>query len=172
MLTLTPMTEQQRGRRALEVGPTGQTVAANLARLRRQRGLTTRQLSGLLERNGRNIPASGITRMEKGDRLVTVDELVALAVALDVNPAMLLLPPTVEGDVHLTGGGQVPAIKAWDWFRKDMPLRVPDGDDGSAIVEFRLNLPRGIRKFNITTPAGRRAVFGEERGDADGQGLD
>ncbi|MDG9706618.1 helix-turn-helix domain-containing protein, partial [Streptomyces sp. DH37] len=73
------MAEHQIGRRAIEAGPTGKTVATNIARLRKVRGLTTRQLSGELERNGRYIPASGITRMEKGDRQVTADDLVALA---------------------------------------------------------------------------------------------
>lgn len=63
LLTLMPMTEQQRGRRAIEVGPTGKTVGENLARLRKIRGLTTRQLSGLLESKQRPIPASGITRI-------------------------------------------------------------------------------------------------------------
>ncbi|MFF3337988.1 helix-turn-helix domain-containing protein [Streptomyces flavidovirens] len=162
------MSEQQRGRRAIEAGPTGKTVAVNLARFRKQKQLTTRQLSGLLERNGRPIPASGITRMEKAERQVTADELVALAVALDVNPAMLLLPSTVDGDIEISGGGQVPAAKAWDWFRKDMPLRTPEGDDGSAIVAFRLNLPQGIRKFNITNAAGRRAALEADDGGADG----
>jgi transcriptional regulator with XRE-family HTH domain len=111
------MTEQQRGRRAIEVGPTGKNVAQNLARLRERHGLTTRQLAGALESAGRPIPASGITRMEKGERVVTVDELTALAVVLGVSPSALLMPFTERPDttVEVTGRGPVPAMAAWEW---------------------------------------------------------
>lgn len=129
MLNLTSMAEQQRGRRAIEVGPTGQAVAANIARLRERRGFTTRQLSGVLERAGRSIPASGITRMEKGDRVVTADELVALAVAFGVSPSALLLPFTEKPDdpIAISGAGRVPALAAWEWVDGRTPLKFEPG---------------------------------------------
>lgn len=140
LLTLMPMTEQQRGRRAIETGPTGKTVAENLARLRKVRGLTTRQLSGLLERNGRHIPASGITRMEKAERQVNADELVALAAALRVNPSALLLPLTDEpaASIEITGVGAVSAVDAWDWLDGMRPIKVDPGDDSTDLLDFDL----------------------------------
>ncbi|WP_436785776.1 helix-turn-helix domain-containing protein [Yinghuangia sp. YIM S10712] len=135
------MTEQQRGRRAIETGPTGKTVAKNLARLRKLRGLTTRQMSALLERNGRAIPASGITRMEKAERPVTADELMALAVALDVSPVTLLLPADARADTEITGGGVVDARDAWTWAWCNEPLRLPEREEEAerAVTEFLLN---------------------------------
>ncbi|MGW6141605.1 helix-turn-helix domain-containing protein [Streptomyces sp. NPDC055140] len=169
---LLAMTEQARAKTQIS-DPTGKAVAANVRRLRELRGLSTYDLSRRLKDAARPIAASAIAKVERAERRVDVGDLVAFAVALDVNPAMLLLPPTIEGDIELTGGGQVPAIKAWDWFRKDMPLRIPEGDDGSVIVEFRLNLPRGLRKFQITNPAGRRAAHeAETGGEPDGEGMD
>lgn len=140
LLTLMPMAEQQRGRRAIEVGPTGQIVAANIARLRERRGLTTRQLSGVLERAGRPIPASGITRMEKGERVVTSDELAALAVAFGVGPAALLLPLTDRPDqrVPITGGGEVDALRAWEWGIGRLPLRFTPEREKTELREHRL----------------------------------
>lgn len=170
--------EKRRARPAVQPGPTAAAVAANVQRFRKRRELSIYQLSAKLRKAGRLITPAAVGKIERQERQVSVDDLMALAVALDVNPAMLLLPPTVKGSVELTGGGTVSAAAAWDWFRKDMPLRVPEGDDGSAIVEFRLNLPQGIRKFNITTPAGRRAAFEDDRaamdaeGDTDGPGVD
>lgn len=119
------MSEHPRGRRAIEVGPTARTVSDNLKRLRKTRGMTTRQLSALLERTGRSIPASGITRMEKAERQVTVDDLVALAVVLGVSPSALLLPLADRPDeqIEITGGGSVPAETAWDWADGLTPLR-------------------------------------------------
>jgi transcriptional regulator with XRE-family HTH domain len=156
------MSEQQRGRRAIEAGPTGKTVADNLARLRKIRGLTTRQLSGQLERNGRHIPASGITRMEKAERQVTVDELVALAVVLGVSPASLLLPleDSATASVEVTGGGTVSADTAWDWADGKRPLRWPeDVDAGTADLEYRLyGRPPGRRQAQslVLQPRGAR----------------
>ncbi|MGW4997472.1 helix-turn-helix domain-containing protein [Streptomyces hydrogenans] len=152
MLTLIPMTEQPRGRRAIEIGPTGQAVAGNLARLRERRGLTTRQLSALLERAGRPIPASGITRMEKGERVANVDDVAALAVVLGVSPSALMLPlgDAPEELIEVTGGGTVPANVAWDWVDGRRPLHWPAGDTSTADLEYRL----------YSRPPGRREVFG------------
>jgi hypothetical protein len=80
-------------RHAIEVGPAGRGVAANLLRLRTVRGLTCRQLSAKTVEAGRYIPASGITRMERSERRIDVDDLAALAVALDVPVGHLLSDP-------------------------------------------------------------------------------
>jgi transcriptional regulator with XRE-family HTH domain len=142
LLTLNPMAEQQRGRRAIEVGPTGRYVAANIARLRERKGMTTRQLSGALERAGRAIPASGITRMEKGERVVTVDELMALATVLGASPQALLFPLRDDPaeTIEITGAGTMPADAAWEWIPPArQPLRMPAGiDPNTALLEFVL----------------------------------
>ncbi|MDN3023815.1 helix-turn-helix transcriptional regulator [Streptomyces sp. S.PB5] len=144
------MTEQQKGRRAIEVGPTGKTVAVNLARLRDRRGLTTRQLSGALERVGRPIPPSGITRMEKGERVVTADDLAALAAVLGVSPSALLVPladePTASVDV--TGAGEVPAVDAWQWANGQRPLKLTPGKEQTELLEHQLfGMPQWLRSY-------------------------
>lgn len=184
------MTEQQRGRRAIEVGPTGKTVGENIARFRKRRDLTTRQLSAALERAHRPIPASGITRMEKGERVVTADELVALAVVLGVNPSALLLPLDVvgrrTGDVEITGAGTVPGWLAWGWADGVGPLVDPETDkDGSKWLDFALGArPLGwMPEKSVGLQRGRaqlRKAFGEHydaiesiRGeDSDGESVD
>lgn len=136
-------------------------MADNLARLRKVRGFTTRQLSALLERNGRPIPASGITRMEKAERQVTVDELVALAVALQVSPSSLLLPldDSPAKTVEVSGGGSVTADVAWDWVDGRRPLQWPDGDVSTTSLEYRLyGRPPGRRDAHgvVLRPRGPR----------------
>lgn len=94
-------------RRAIEVGPVGRNVAENLSRLRAVRGLSTRQLSARLGDLGRKIPASGITRMELGARRIDVDDLVALAAALEVEPTQLMLSPSdLTIEVFVGNGGE------------------------------------------------------------------
>jgi transcriptional regulator with XRE-family HTH domain len=98
---------QQYGRRAIEVGPVGSNVAANVQRVREARRLSTRQLSDRLAEAGRPIPASGITRIEQGARRVDVDDLAVLATTLDVAMAQLLLPPSdLAIEVRIGSGGE------------------------------------------------------------------
>lgn len=99
--------------------------------LRKRRDFTTRQLSAALERVGRPIPASGITRMEKGERAVTVDDLTALAVVLKVSPTALLLPAEDSGVVNVTPTTAVPWKAAWRWAHGEEPpfSREDAGDD-------------------------------------------
>lgn len=115
-------------RRPNEIGPVGQRVAENVKRLREIRGkLSTRTLAERLKEQGRPIPATGITKIEAGVdarsalRHVDVDDLVALAIELGVNPSRLLLP--VDGDtVALTPETTVPLRDAWDWADGKAPL--------------------------------------------------
>jgi transcriptional regulator with XRE-family HTH domain len=109
------MSDQQ-GRRPNEIGPTGRQVAANIRRLRALRGYTVRELARrLTDDHGRPITAGGVTRIEAGQRRVDADDLMALAVALSVNPTALLLPPTAEGDIEITGAGPLSAAQVWRW---------------------------------------------------------
>lgn len=85
------------------VGPAGDIVRRNVRRLRTERRLTTERLAELLsEQRGRSIPASGISRLELGQRRVDVDDLSALAAALGVTPVQLLEPPTECAVCHGT----------------------------------------------------------------------
>jgi transcriptional regulator with XRE-family HTH domain len=69
-------------------------VAANLQRLRKVRGLTIYSLSEALATVDRPITPSGIAKIERLERHVTVDDLVALSVTLNVAPQRLLEPAT------------------------------------------------------------------------------
>lgn len=81
------------------LGSVGQRVAKEVARLRGR--TTVRELSARLAKLGRPILPSGITKIEQGKRRVDVDDLVALAVALQVTPTRLLLgPPPTDGTAH------------------------------------------------------------------------
>jgi transcriptional regulator with XRE-family HTH domain len=84
-----------------EVGPVGRNLIEAVKRLRRARGLTYKKLSAALEGTGRPIFPLGLSRLEKAQRRVDVDELVALAGVFDVTPARLLAPAgVVEAEDH------------------------------------------------------------------------
>ncbi|MFC9874340.1 helix-turn-helix domain-containing protein [Nocardia salmonicida] len=103
------------------LGPTGETVRANIARHRAGLNLGYAELSRQLEALGRPIPVLGLSRIEKGERRVDADDLMALAVVLDVPPADLLLPYDVDKaeKVEATGfpeGIDMAKLRHWVTF--------------------------------------------------------
>ncbi|MDX3641434.1 helix-turn-helix transcriptional regulator [Streptomyces sp. MB09-02B] len=108
--------------RPVETGPTGERVAANIAKIRRQRGWDQRKLADRMTEVGRPMRASVISKIEKGDRRVDVDDLVALARALKVSPVTLMLPGRDEREpVPLLPGETVSWQGAWRWMHASAP---------------------------------------------------
>jgi len=103
-------------------------VAENVRVLRRQEGLELAALSARLEGLGQPISVSGLSKLELGTRGVDVDDLVALAVALDVSPSRLLMSPTASRDkpVKLTPNTEASEEAAWNWMAGDRSLRWPE----------------------------------------------
>lgn len=73
--------------------PYAAMVAENVRVLRKERGLGLADLSARLAELGRPLSLKVLSKMELGDRGIDVDDLVALAGALDVTPERLLMPP-------------------------------------------------------------------------------
>lgn len=122
-----------------ETGPTAETVAANVRRLREDvLNLSYTRLSELLkERADWSINPVGIRRLEAGERRISADDLVALAVALGVSPATLLMPYTTERAerVLATGTGPQSAEGLWRWLVGNNPFK----GSGRHLAEFWLN---------------------------------
>ncbi|MFF7521238.1 helix-turn-helix domain-containing protein [Streptomyces pseudovenezuelae] len=76
--------------RAIQIGEAGEHVAAAVTTQRQRRGWDQRHLAEQVTAAGRNMSASVLGKIESGTRRVDVDDLVALAAALDVPPASLL----------------------------------------------------------------------------------
>jgi transcriptional regulator with XRE-family HTH domain len=121
-------------------------IARNVATLRKKRGLGVRGLSNALTELGRPILPSGITKIESQDRRVSVGDLVALAIALDVSPVRILLPPErIDDDVQLTPTRAAPRMAAWRWATGEQPLLDRDEEvpwDDPRVREFiRISRP-------------------------------
>jgi transcriptional regulator with XRE-family HTH domain len=111
---------------AREPGPSSVRVAANLRRIRQERGLSYAELARRLAAVGHPILDTGLIKVEKGERRVDVDDLVALAVALGTTPNRLLLPGTDIADGAIDHA-LVPEIRdsrrgLWAWASGEVPL--------------------------------------------------
>lgn len=135
-------------------GPISERIAHNVAELRTGRGMTLRDLSIRMGELGRPTLPSGIMKIEDGSRRVDVDDLVALALALNVTPNRLLLPPEAGTDkgVDLTPAVTAPTEDAaWRWavgeyalFPLDAPT--PAGD----VVRFMAaNRPHASTNLSV-----------------------
>lgn len=122
-------------------GPTTHHIAANVLRLRNLRGLSTTALSAALKEVGHSIPPTGITRIEKGQRRVDVDDLTALAVVLRTSPMALLLPWSTQPDelVEVTGLGVRAASDVWQWADGQSPASTSDTDPRGDIQRYWLD---------------------------------
>jgi transcriptional regulator with XRE-family HTH domain len=104
----------------MDLGPIGEHVATAVKRLREHRRLTYADLSRRLDDLGRPIPPLGIRRMEAGERRIDVDDLVALALVLEVGPLAILLPN--EPSAVVPGGEEYPRHRIWEWGIGQWPL--------------------------------------------------
>lgn len=134
------------GRKAIELGATGRTVARNITRFRALRGLTLAQLSARMDGVGRAMTGNTLSAIENQSRRADVDDLVAIAAALDISPAALLMPDvddlsdTPPTTTHPEGSGEWMARQFWDWLVADAPLNAPastDDRDDFAVEQWR-----------------------------------
>jgi transcriptional regulator with XRE-family HTH domain len=88
-------------------------------------GITQAELAVALGISGRSMPESSVSKIESGLRHVEVDDLMALAIALEVSPLALLLPDTRRGTdtVSATGVIATRAEHLWKWALGEEPLR-------------------------------------------------
>ncbi|QZT60937.1 helix-turn-helix domain-containing protein [Mycolicibacterium austroafricanum] len=104
----------------MDLGPVGQHAAANVKALRETRRLTYADLSRILDELGRPIPPLGLRRIEAGGRRIDLDDLAALALALEVSPLTVLLP--TEASPVVAGGEVYSHERLRDWVIGKWPL--------------------------------------------------
>lgn len=126
--TLPIMGNDAKVKRSIQVGPAGQRVAKNVAALREARHLTRQAVADRMNAVGRQLIATAIDKIERSSRRVDVDDLVALAVALDVSPNRLLLAPGADDSERIDITAEVSAseAEAWRWASGEQRLpRLP-----------------------------------------------
>ncbi|TMR95581.1 helix-turn-helix domain-containing protein [Nonomuraea basaltis] len=152
--------------RPIDLGPTGKRVADNVAALRKSLGLDQRQLSERMEALGRPMQPSVISKIEKGDRRIDADDLMALALALDVTPNRLLFTGNADDEqIRLTPKAPLEARNAWYWAVGDRPLpniwsdRPQLIDDEREARFHRESRPQYPRQLDVDTIIHKRDVL-------------
>jgi transcriptional regulator with XRE-family HTH domain len=124
-------------------------MAERLRAVRQQRGLTLSQLESSLAQLGRPIQLSTLSKIEKGQRLVNVDDLMALSLALDVPPNLLLLPANAAVEkVQLTHDRSMSGSQAWRYATDTSQVANVefDREDKRKQLDARLEIIRELGK--------------------------
>ena len=143
------------------LGPVGHHVRVAVEHLREARGLTKKQLSERVAELGRHIPPLGISRIEAGTRRVDADDLVALALALNVSPLALLLPQPGVSDTYikLTTEQVTRLSRAWRWAAglSAMPAGMDDEPGQEQQEQYEMLSQSKRDRYVRRRPAGRAA---------------
>lgn len=111
----------------MDLGPAAKAVAQNVRRIRNERGLSIRALAARTSDMGHPLPHSALSKIENEQRRVDIEDLLALAVALETSPTSLLLPyePDPRRSVAIVGTVAAPSSAAWEWAQGTEPLPAP-----------------------------------------------
>jgi transcriptional regulator with XRE-family HTH domain len=128
-------------------GPITDHVVENVRQLRERRGWSLARLAEELAKVGRPILPTGLHRMESGKRRIDVDDLAALALALEVSPVRLLLPAERVDEVAVTGEQAAPWESVWRWAVGEQPFDVagPVQYDPRVVAFIEANRPFELR---------------------------
>lgn len=98
------------GRPPNPIGPAGTSIAENLARIRAAKRIGYAELSRRLSAAGWPLPVLALRRIEKRERRVDVDDLLALATVLEVSLTTLI--PALESEHRCEAVDQLAAVRA------------------------------------------------------------
>lgn len=128
--------------------PTSRTVAAAVEHYRELRGLTRDELARLLHHNGHELDVDDIRGIEQRLTSATVDDLTAIACALDTSPAELLShisvdQPAPEGPAATGVPDNVCPAKHRDWLLGATSL------DVDSRLDWHRSLVTGLRMRSV-----------------------
>lgn len=151
------------------------TIAARRIRaVREQRGLTIKQLAArCAEIGAADLTVVVLQRMETHGRNISVNDIFAVAYALNVSPFVLFMP-TQDVEMKITWDVTAWAhdVSSWWMGHQPRPEVEPANDDArlAALVEFRQHMPYAGQHSRIQIEAGNiRDLVDEITTPEDGQ---
>jgi transcriptional regulator with XRE-family HTH domain len=97
-------------------------AAAQIKEWRKERGITTEKLSERITALGGRVGRVAITKIEKGQRGLSLDDALLFAAALNVPPAVLWFGLGTVDRVHITPLSEIHPDLAARWLAGEIPL--------------------------------------------------
>jgi transcriptional regulator with XRE-family HTH domain len=105
-----------------------EAAAEELRRVRTRKGWNQQQLADQLHELGAPIDRATISKIETGDRRITLDEVFWFSYAFGVTPTALILPRPFGSRVAVTPTTSLQAWQAMDWLRGSYVGRPPENE--------------------------------------------
>jgi transcriptional regulator with XRE-family HTH domain len=105
-----------------------EAAAEELKRVRMRKGWNQQQLADRLYELGAPIDRATISKIETGDRRITLDEVFWFSYALGVTPTALILPRPFGSRVAVTPTTSLETWQAVDWFRGSYVAPGPENE--------------------------------------------
>ena len=96
--------------------PVSEHIGGLVAHERKRRGWTQQRLAEAIGEHGGGLDRAAVAKIESGVRNVSIDEVFLFAAALDVPPALVLLPLGLADLVQVTPRSVVHPHLAYEWF--------------------------------------------------------
>jgi transcriptional regulator with XRE-family HTH domain len=141
------------------MGPTSERIREAVRVWRQRRRLQAAQIEERTRNLNWPVLSTAISKIEAGARRVDCDDLVVLAMTLDVSPVTLMMPESgapslpLDEPIDITPGRQATIGDAWAWFTGERSL------DGTAEAEFiERNRPHRFAPPAFTGDASRNGL--------------
>jgi transcriptional regulator with XRE-family HTH domain len=112
-----------------------QVFAQRMREVRNRRSWSMEELSKRLKELGLKLNASQIAKIETGSRDISLDEAIAIGVALWVSPLHLFIPTDEGPPVSLTPNFTKDRTDARAWVRGSLPLSTNEEDVKAYVTE-------------------------------------
>jgi transcriptional regulator with XRE-family HTH domain len=118
------------------IGPAGEVLAGNVKRVREAQRLTYAELARKLAKVGRPIPELGLRRIERAERRVDFEDLLALCYVLQICPVDLMVSKDATDEPYpVTPGRKFTSDSIREWIRGAEIRLEPVTDPGSIFAD-------------------------------------
>lgn len=118
-------------------------VSAELKRWRDRRNLSAAELATRVATYGGKLSRQAISKIENGERGVSLDEVLQLALALTVPAPLLFMPLDGSELLEISPGVKVHPEDAWEWMAGEMSIVSGDG------INHLLEWNEAVRSVNL-----------------------
>jgi transcriptional regulator with XRE-family HTH domain len=138
-------------------------IGAAIQVTRKAQNISAVNLAAQTAELGYPIHRVAISKLESGDRDITVPELFILAAALNTVPLALLLPDTADATIEILPGNEVAGAAAIGWFTGTTSA-TPVGVARDASATSRLALTMSLNEVDELLQLQRHSLLQAESG--------
>lgn len=134
-------------------------LGESIAAARKEKGMSAVKLSEATAAIGMGVHRVAIPRIEKGEQVVTVPELIALGIALDADWSLWLMDATESADIGDTRSARMQLEAAMQELEREIAAVTKQAESASRDLQSQTAMPERIRKLREVDLAGYETLL-------------